>query len=187
MRNKDWLIQQLPVGMVDDDFLVRFLSIFQDVTNTVFHQLDTLPHMFDPTVAPDAMVRQMGNWIGIDAIDPSLPDVLQRETVLQYAKLLPWRGTRRGMMDLLEAISGGPVTVIDSGGVYHEGEAPAAPPHVRLEAESTGWLDDAGLVQIVRDELPATVTFELVIAGRTIWPPSRLGGSEQRAQSVEVD
>jgi phage tail-like protein len=187
MRNDDWLIQQLPVGMVDDDFLVRFLSIFQDITNTLFHQLDTLPHMFDPTVAPDAMVRQMGHWIGVDAIDPSLPDLLQREAVLQYASLLPWRGTRRGMQGLLETVSGSPATVTDSGGVYHEGEAPAAPPHVRLEIESTGWLDDAGLVQIVRNELPATVTFELLVAGRTIWPPTTPGGSQQRSESVEVD
>ena len=78
MRRHDWLVQQLPVGMVDDDFLVRFLSIFQTIADTVLHQVDTLPHMFDPAVAPDSMVRLMGRWIGLDWIDPSLDDELQR-------------------------------------------------------------------------------------------------------------
>jgi len=185
MRRDDWLIHQLPVGMVEDDFLVRFLSIFQDVSETVLHQVDTLPHMFDPTVAPDALVRQMGQWIGVHAIDPSLPDEAQRTSVMEYASALPWRGTQRGIRQLLEAITEGRVTVSDSGGVYHEGEAPAAPPHVRLEIESTGWADEDDLVQIVRAELPATVTFELLIAGRTIWPTPPASGGHQE-ESVEV-
>ena len=186
MRRDDWLIHQLPVGMVDDEFLVRFLSIFQTITDTVFHQIDTLPHMFDPTVAPDTQVRLMGQWVGVDWIDPSLDDELQRRTVLEYADMLPWRGTRRGMQQLLETISGGPATVTDSGGVYHEGEAPAAPPHVRLEVESTGWADDEDLVQIVKSELPATVTFELRVAGRTIWPTPPPSAGQQQSESVEV-
>ncbi|HEY5663223.1 MAG TPA: phage tail protein [Ilumatobacter sp.] len=186
MRRHDWLVQQLPVGMVDDDFLVRFLSIFQTVSDTVLHQVDTLSHMFDPTVAPDPMVRLMGRWIGIDWIDPSLDDELQRTMVLQYAELLQWRGTRRGMQLLLETISGAPAVVVDSGGVYHEGEAPAAPPHVRLEVESTGWADVDDLIEIVKAEVPATVTFELRVAGRTVWPtPPPAGGAEQTS-SVEV-
>ena len=186
MRGDDWLINQLPVSLVDDDFLVRFLSIFQEVAETVFHQIDTMPHMFDPTVAPDAMVRQMGHWIGVDAIDPSLADHLQRRLVIESAKLLPWRGTRRGMQQLLEVISDGSVTVTDSGGVYHEGEAPAAPPQVRLEVETTGWADEADLLTIVKNELPATVTFELLVSGRTIWPTPPPPTGEQQIESVEV-
>ena len=31
MRRDDWLLQQLPVAMVEDDFLARFLRIFQVV------------------------------------------------------------------------------------------------------------------------------------------------------------
>lgn len=186
MRRHDWLVQQLPVGMVDDDFLVRFLSIFQSIADTVLHQVDTLPHMFDPTVAPDPMVRLMGRWIGIDWIDPSLDDELQRRMVLQYADLLQWRGTGRGMEMLLETITGGPAVVVDSGGVYHEGEAPAAQPHVRLEVESTGWADVDDLIAIVKAEVPATVTFELKVAGSTVWPTPPPTSGNQQTSSVEV-
>lgn len=171
-RRDDWLIQQLPVGMLEDEFLVRFLSIFQDVANTVAHQVDTLRHMFDPDVAPPSMVRALGSWIGVHWIDSTLPAELQRRIVTEYANLLRWRGTRRGMAILLEVISGAPATVTDSGGVFGDGDAPRMAPHVRMEVESTGWASADDLVRIVRSELPASVTFQLIAGGRSIWPPS---------------
>ena len=178
-RRDDWLLHQLPVGMVEDDFLARFLRIFQRVADTELHQIDTLGHMFDPAVAPDPMVRLMGAWIGVDWIDPSLPDHLQRRIVQEYAELLQWRGTRRGMEQLLGLITDGPVEVVDSGGVYHEGEAPTSYPHVVLRAASSGWATEADLLRIVRAELPASVTFELYVGSRRIWPrePERGDGA----------
>jgi hypothetical protein len=41
---------------------------------------------------------------------------------------------------------------------------------VRLDIESAGWNSVPDLVRIVRDELPATVTFDLWIAGERVWP-----------------
>jgi len=124
VRRDDWLAHQLPVGMVEDPFLARFVALLQGVADTVLHQVDSLPHLFDPAVAPDAMVRTMGRWIGIDWVDPSLPDELQRRIVREYGRLLGWRGTKRGLEQLLELISGAPATVTDTGGVFAEGEAP---------------------------------------------------------------
>ena len=170
MRRDDWLLHQLPVGMAEDDFLFRFVSIFQRVSDTVVHQIDTLPHMFDPTVAPEPMVQTMARWLGVDWLDSSLDGRLQREIVLEYAQLIQWRGTKRGLEQLLELLSGAPATVRDSGGIFPEGESPAAPPHVRLDIESPGWNSVPDLVRIIRDELPATVVFDLWIAGDRVWP-----------------
>jgi phage tail-like protein len=181
VRRDDWLAHQLPVGMTDDEFLMRFLSIFQTVADTVLHQVDTLPHAFDPAVAPDGMVRLLGRWIGLDWVDPSLPDELQRRTVQEYGRLLQWRGTRRGLRLLLELISGEPAVVEDSGGVYPEGESPGRPAHVRIAVRSTGWADPHDLVRIVRSELPATCTFELRVGDRTIWPVEDDPGEGTRA------
>jgi hypothetical protein len=41
---------------------------------------------------------------------------------------------------------------------------------VRLDIDSAGWNSVADLVRIIRDELPATVTFDLWIAGERVWP-----------------
>jgi phage tail-like protein len=192
MRRDDWLLHQLPVGMAEDDFLFRFVTIFQRMGDTVVHQIDTLPHMFDPTVAPLPMVQHMAHWLGVDWLDSSLDGRRQREIVLQYAQLIQWRGTKRGLQQLLELLSGAPAVVRDSGGVFAEGESPAAAPHVRLEIESAGWNSASDLVRIVRDELPATVTFDLWIAGDRVWPttesePARSGRLPQAASAPTGD
>jgi phage tail-like protein len=184
-RRDDWLIHQLPMGMVEDEFLVRFLSIFQDVADTVVSQIDSLPHVFDATVAPPAMVRTLGRWIGLDWVDPSLPDALQRRIVREYFSLLRWRGTKRGMRQLLELISEQPASVEETGGIFQEGESPADIGHVMLKVRSTGWATEADLLRIVRSELPASVTFELYVADRRIWPPEPSDEGPAEAAAME--
>jgi phage tail-like protein len=176
VRRDDWLAQQLPVGMHEDDFLVRFLTIFQRVTDTVLHQIDTLPHMFDPTVAPEPMVRTMAEWMGVDWVDSSLDGRMQREIVMRYSELIRWRGTKHGLRLLLQLLSGDDrVDVRDSGGVFPEGEAPHASPHVRLDMATAGWSSSDDLVRIVRDELPATCHFDLWIGDVRVYPDESAG------------
>jgi phage tail-like protein len=170
MRRADWLAQQLPLGMLDDEFLVRFLGIFQEVADTVVDQIDALPHAFEPAVAPLPMVRAMGAWLGLE-VDSSLPEALQRRMVGAYGALLPWRGTKRGLRDFLAVLTGAAAVVEDSGGVYPEGESPGAPPHVHLQVTTTGDFSERDLLGFVQAELPASVTYEVVVGGRQIWPP----------------
>ena len=59
---------------------------------------------------------------------------------------------------MLELISGQPAVVTDSGGVYLEGESKGAAAHVRLEVASAGWANNEDLVDIVKSELPASLT-----------------------------
>jgi phage tail-like protein len=177
-RERDWLVRQLPVGMMESDdqlggdaFLVRFVRIVQEVADTIFHQVDNVPHLFDVAVAPDVMVRTIGSWLGLDWVDPSRPEALQRSIVREYSLCVPWRGTRVGLTRLLELICGKPVTIRDSGGIYAYGQVPERPPHVQIDVPVSSWAEDDDLIRIVKAELPASVTFELSVGGRTIHPP----------------
>lgn len=170
-RRDDWLVHQLPVGMTDDDFFVRFVRIFQAVTDTVLQHVDNMPHMFDVNVAPDSVVRTIGSWMGVDWIDPSLPDHLQRRIVREYSAGLLWRGTKAGLVRLLELICEGDVVVEDSGGVYADDDVPTTVPFVRMAVPAPTWTTEADLLRIVRNELPASVTFELIVDGRMVFPP----------------
>lgn len=170
-RRDRWLVDQLPVGMLEDDFFVRFVSIFQDVANTYVDAIDSVPASVDLSVAPPAFVRWLGTWIGLDGIDPGLPVLAQRAWVSGYGEVLAWRGTRRGLIALLELLSGAPAQVTEGGGVYPEGQAPApSPAWVRLEVETTGVLDEGDFVRLVQDEVPAHVTVELLVGGRQVLP-----------------
>jgi len=135
MRRDDWLLNQLPMGMIEDDFFARFVGIFQNVATTLLDDVDNLENVVDVTVAPDPVVRWMGTWLAVGAIDPSLTDSLQRRIVRECATILAWRGTKRGMVALLELMSLGPATVEDSGGVYAENKAPRSTPFVRIRVD----------------------------------------------------
>jgi phage tail-like protein len=171
MRREDWLVQQLPVGMTEDDFFVRFVSIFQHVASTVLDQVDTLPHLFDTAVAPDAQVRAIGSWVGLDWVDPTLPDAAQRRLVRGYCAGLPWRGTAQGLTRLLTLITGSEAEIEDTGGVFLEDEAPDLWPHVSIRLATSGRATVNDLCRIIRQELPATVTFDLSIDGQRVHPP----------------
>ena len=176
-RSDQWMLNQLPVGMLDSDFFVRFVSIFQEIGSTLLADADNVDHVADLSVAPDAMVRWMGSWIGIDAIDASLPVDLQRRIVASASQTLAWRGTVRGLQRFLELASDGPAQVTDGGGVWRDSEAPADTAWVRMEVDSTGWLPEGDFVELVRDEVPAHVRAELYVDGRRIWASDGEEGS----------
>ena len=168
-RSRVWLLEQLPNGLLDSDFFVRFVSIFQELGETLVANADNMENLVDVRVAPEAMVRWLGSWIGVEGIDASLPDELQRRIVESSADTLVWRGTVRGLQRYLEIISGAPAVVEDSGGVWREGEAPGGPAWVRMRVESTGWMPEADFAALVRDEVPAHVRAELWVGDRLIW------------------
>ena len=177
MRRADWLAHQLPVGMLDDEFLVRFLAIFQDVADTVLHEIDTLPHMFDASVAPEPMVQALGRGSASTGSTPRFPTICSGASSAKYSSLIRWRGTERGLEQLLWLITEQPAAVHDTGGVYAEGEAPPVVPHIRIEVAALGRATETDLLRIVKSEIPASVTFELAVAGTTIWPVTPGGGA----------
>lgn len=166
----NWLINQLPGGMLDDDFLVRFLSIFQGVADTLVAHPEQMEHLLDPAVTPEPMLRFIGRWLGIESIDAATPLPVQRRMVAEMGRLIGWRGTRRGLLHALELLTGQPAEVRDNGGVHREGAAPVVAPHVEISVASAGWTTPEHLVALITEELPASVTFELWVGGARLWP-----------------
>jgi phage tail-like protein len=167
-RNPDWLVAQLPVGMVQEDFFRRFVSIFQEVASTSLDAIDNLVNVPDPSVAPVPLLPWLGSWVGTPAIDGSLPEHVQRDLVRTGSAALAWRGTRRGLVPFLELVAGGPVELRETGGIWREGEAPRVPPRVAIRMPSAGWLSDEDLLSLVREEVPVNVELELWVGDREL-------------------
>jgi phage tail-like protein len=165
-----WMLDQLPTHLAEDDMFRRFVGLFQALSDTVQHHVDTLPRLGDTSVAPLPMVRFMAGWVSTVGVDPSLPPDRQRELVRGFARLLPWKGTRAGLVGLLELITGAPVVVRDSGGVFPEGEVPEGPRRIEIEVAGTGDVAASDVLAAVHATVPIDVAFELSIAGRTVWP-----------------
>jgi phage tail-like protein len=167
-RSPDWLLDQLPVGMVQDDFFRRFVGIFQEVATSYLDAADGVEHVPDPSVTPAPLLPWLGSWLGTSVIDASLDIDTQRRLVMASGRTMAWRGTRRGLTEWLHVLTGGPVLIDDSGGVHREGEAPGDPPVVRIRVISTGWLPEEEFITLVRAELPAHVGLELFVGDRMV-------------------
>lgn len=174
-RHPQWLINQLPVGMLQSDFFVRFVSIFQELGSVLMEDADLVRHIADASVTPVPMISHLASWIGIDTIDKSLPEKLQRVILASSAKALAHRGTVHGLRGYLEMLSGGPAEVLDGGGVWSEGEAPADVAWVRMTVQGTGHLSEDEFVAMVRDEIPAHVRAELWIDVRCVLATAEKG------------
>jgi phage tail-like protein len=147
--------------MLQSDFFVRFVSIFQELGSRLLDDADVVEHLPDHTVAPAPMLSALARWIGVDAVDASLDEGLQRVLLASSSKALAHRGTVDGLRTYLAMLSGGPAEVEDGGGVWSEGEAPADVAWVRMRILSTGHLSEDEFVAMIRDEIPAHVRAEL--------------------------
>jgi phage tail-like protein len=168
-RDPDWMLNQLPVQMVSNEFFRGFVSIFQELGTTLLEDADNIDHILDVTVAPPEMVRWLATWIAAQPVDADLSVPLQRRMVGSSAQLLTWRGTTSGLRDYLELLSGGPATVEDGGGVWRSGEAPEDTSWVRLRVERTGDLSREELIERVRDEIPVHARAQLYVGDDLIW------------------
>lgn len=174
-----WLVGQLPVGMRDDDLLVRFTTIFERVGETLRAGADGIEHVVDPTLTTPDMLVYLAAWLGYTQLDTELPIDAQRRLLAAFGRALPCRGTRRGLTLLLEAITDGPVRIEEPGGVYREGQAPRLAGEVVVTVTSTGHLRPHELESFVRDEVPAHLGVRVVVEAPDAAPP------EPRSQVVD--
>lgn len=175
-RHPQWLVNQLPVGMLGSDFFVRFVSIFQELAETLMDGADQIEHIPDWAVAPAPQLPYLASWIDVRTVDPSLPEQVQRVILRSSAKALALRGTRRGLEEYLRMLctgsdgagDPGAVRVEDGGGVWPEGGAPDDVAWVTMHVPGTGHLSEDEFVALIRDEIPAHVRAELYIDGRRV-------------------
>jgi len=186
-RDPDWLLRQLPVQMVSHDFFRRFVSIFQELGDTLLDDADNIDNIVDVTVAPPEFVRWMGSWIASAPIDAELPEELQRRMVQSAARTLTLRGTKAGLQEFLELLSGGPAEVVDNGGVWRLGETPEDATRVQLAVASTGQLSVPEFIELVRDEIPAHARAELYVGGRHVWSSDSELTTTPRSSAVTGD
>lgn len=105
----------LPGVFADDDMLQRFVGALDEVFAPIFATLDNLDAYFDPALAPDDFVDWLAHWVALPMAD-EWPADRRRALVARAVELHRWRGTRRGLVALLETVTGGRVVVGDSGG-----------------------------------------------------------------------
>lgn len=95
------LLNYLPAMYYGDDFLNRFLHIFEDTILPLQHMADTLHYYFHPLTCPSELVSFLSNWLAL-TLDENWSLEQRRNLIYNAVELYSWRGTRRGLTEYLK-------------------------------------------------------------------------------------
>jgi phage tail-like protein len=162
----------LPAVFQNDGFTARFVSAFDDVVAPVFHTLDNLDAYLDPSLCPPDFLPWLAGWVEIE-LDDNWSLEQQRRLVATAVEVARWRGTCRGLVELVcryAAVGPDAVDVVDSGGVTWSSSPGGDPGHgehratVRVRVPEPGQVDAARLTRLVGKAVPAHVSFTVEVA-----------------------
>ena len=168
------LLDHLPAIYHDDDFMGRFLRIFEDILGPIEHMIDNMNLHFDPMMAPDQFLPWLASWVDL-ALDQRWPVDKRRELIRSAVQLYQWRGTRRGLREYLRIYTGGDPVITEHFGGIRLGEESRLGWNtvmgdgldhcitVTLEVEDPSLIDADRVKAIIEVEKPAHVAYRLNI------------------------
>jgi phage tail-like protein len=105
-------LQYLPEIYEDDEFMGRFLMLFESFWKPVTQQINQMDCYFDPDLTPSVFIPWLASWVGLP-VDPSLPDDRVR-SLLKFAMMFyQQRGTAHALKTYLEIYTNGKVSVVE--------------------------------------------------------------------------
>lgn len=168
------LVASLPAVYQGDAFTERLLSAFDDALAPLLLTLDNLEAYLDPATAPPDFLPWLAGWVGI-TMDDNWSIEQRRRLVAEGVALLAWRGTRRGVVDLIRSYLGVPeeqVEVTDTGGVAWSATPDGTPPGsetpavvVRVRVDEPGDVDRDRLEHLMEQSVPAHVATSVEVVG----------------------
>ena len=166
------IASMLPGVYQDDDLMLRFTGALDTVLAPIFLVLDNMESHFDPMLAPDDFVMWLADWVGL-LVDETWPVDFARTAISRTVELYAWRGTVRGVREVLALYTGVEPEITESGGAaWSVDDAPVPPGSpvgmltVRVPLGDVGTADLRRLDLIVASLKPAHVPHVVELVGR---------------------
>jgi phage tail-like protein len=166
-RPQSSYLQHLPGIYLKNEFLGRFLLIFESILDPIDRQVGQLHAYFDPDTSPREMLAWIASWFGL-VFDERLPDDRRRALVDHAAEIFAWRGTRRGLALLLRLTLGvePEITEPTLPEIMRDPEALAWRFTVRITIPASEPIDDDAIHQMIEMHKPAAVAAVVQITRR---------------------
>ena len=152
-------LKYLPAIYREDEFLDRFLMIFETVLSPVNHVLDNIHLYFDPMIAPESYLPWLASWIDL-VLDENWPVEKRRQLIKAGVELYRWRGAKRGLNEYLRIYTGIEPEIIEHFDAQDNG------PHrftVIIRAPDPEALNERLVRQVINAEKPAHTAYDLRI------------------------
>jgi phage tail-like protein len=98
-------IESLPIIYADNDFLARFLLLFQTVWEPLEQRQDHIEMYFDPRTSPASFLPWLASWLDL-SFNQHWPETRRRRLLAEAIDLYRWRGTRYGLVRMIEVCTG---------------------------------------------------------------------------------
>ncbi len=152
--DKSTWLQYLPSIYSDDEFLGRYLLIFESILSPITWMIDNFDLYLSPDIAPSEWLRWMGSWFDLLLL-PELPIDRQREIMRQAGWLFLRRGTRAGLQRLLELYFGVTPEIDETGNCRFVVRLPLSESKTGMSAEVAN--------RLINSQKPAFASYTLEI------------------------
>ncbi len=95
----DHMRDYLPVIYQEDDFTLRFLSIFNSMMQDMEDAVEALPRQLDPESAPDGMLECLAEWLCVEPGDGQVRERM-RSALREYESMYTPEGIKRSVRRL---------------------------------------------------------------------------------------
>jgi phage tail-like protein len=146
-------LQDLPVVYHDNDFLGRYLLIFETIWEPLEQRQDYIDMYFDPRTCPATLLPWLASWLEL-SFEQGWPEARLRHLLTEIVELYRWRGTRYGLTRILELCTGLMPEIT---------EDPVQPFvfHVRIAISGDSGVDRQLIESLIRMHKPAHVGYTL--------------------------
>ena len=148
-------VESLPVIYADNDFLGRFLLLFQNVWEPLEQRQDHIELYFDPRTCPASFLPWLASWLDL-SFNQHWPETRRRRLLAEAIDLYRWRGTRYGLVRMIEVCTGITPDVTDN---------PAQPFvfDVKITLPKDGDIDKNLIEELIQAHKPAHAGYRLEV------------------------
>jgi phage tail-like protein len=136
-------LRSLPDIYQENDFLRRFLLIFESIWEPLEWRQDHIEMYVDPCTCPAAFLPWLASWLDLP-YHPGWPEARSRRLLTQGMELYRWRGTRYGLALMIEVCTGSIPTIT---------EVPGQPYVFRIQVALPSRADEESVNKELLEEL----------------------------------
>ncbi len=107
-------LKYLPDTYREDNFIGRFLLIFESILSPIEGMVGNIDYYFDPDITPAECLPWLASWFGL-VLDEHWPEIKRRELIRSAVDLYQWRGTKRGLSEFIRLYTGLSPEILEPG------------------------------------------------------------------------